>query len=58
MWSVSYLDLAGCDGAIDTVRLTANEVPVPAVLWLFAPGLLGIIRLRNRRKNKLKFFNT
>ncbi len=49
-WSVAYLDLIGLDGKIDTARLTANEVPIPAALWLFVSGMLGIIGLRNRWK--------
>ncbi len=51
-WSVAYLDLAGSDGIIDTARLTANNVPVPAALWLFAPGLLGIIGMRRKWRIK------
>ncbi|NTW07586.1 MAG: hypothetical protein HGA29_07055, partial [Syntrophaceae bacterium] len=49
-WSVAYLDLIGLDGKIDTARLTANEVPIPAALWLFVSGMLGIIGLRNMWK--------
>jgi len=45
---VAYLDLIGSDGKIDTARLTANAVPIPAALWLFGAGLLGLIGIRRK----------
>ncbi len=50
VWNVAYLDLIGSDGKIDTARLTANAVPIPAALWLFGAGLLGLIGIRRRLK--------
>jgi len=48
VWNVAYLDLIGSDGKIDTARLTANAVPIPAALWLFGAGLLGLIGIRRK----------
>ncbi len=47
-WSIAYLDLVGHDGVLDTVRITANAVPIPGAVWLFAPALAGLVGLRKR----------
>lgn len=52
IWNLTYLDLVGVDGKIDTARLTANAVPVPAAVWLLGSGLLGIIGIRRKWGNR------
>jgi hypothetical protein len=47
IWDLAYLDLDK-DGNLDTVRLTANAVPIPGAVWLFAPALLGLVGLRRK----------
>jgi fibronectin-binding autotransporter adhesin len=44
IWTVQYLD----GSTTDTVRLTANAVPIPGAVWFFAPALAGLIGLRRR----------
>ncbi|MBA4367182.1 MAG: hypothetical protein C0403_06040 [Desulfobacterium sp.] len=46
-WTVDYLDLVAGNG-IDTVRVTANAVPVPATMWLLLSGMIGLIGIRRR----------
>jgi hypothetical protein len=46
-WNVDYLD-ANNDSMNDTVRLSANAVPIPGALWLFGPALAGLVGLRRR----------
>ena len=43
---------AGCFSnlAIDNVSVNANVVPVPAAVWLFGSGLIGLIGIARRRK--------
>ena len=40
--------LTGLEAGLDNVRL--NPVPVPAALWLFGSGLLGLIGIARRRQ--------
>lgn len=47
-WQIAYLDLDS-NNTYDTVRLTANSVPVPAAIWLFASGLIGLVSIRRNR---------
>jgi len=47
-WQIAYLDLDG-NNTYDTVRLTANSVPVPAAVWLLASGLIGLVGLRHQK---------
>lgn len=48
-WQVQYL--IDEIGTTDVVRLTAlSSVPVPAAVWLFGSGLLGLIGVARRRK--------
>ncbi len=49
-WDVAYLNLDGLEG-LDTVRLTANAVPIPDAIWLLGSGLIGLVGIR-RRINK------
>jgi hypothetical protein len=39
----------GLEAGLDNVRL--NPIPVPAALWLFGSGLLGLIGIARRRKS-------
>ena len=46
-WDVSYiLDAFGTD----IVRLSVQAVPIPATVWLFGSGLLGLIGVARRKK--------
>jgi len=47
-WDVSYiLDVSGTD----FVRLSVvSSVPVPAAVWLFGSGLLGLIGVARRKQ--------
>ena len=50
-WDLSYL--TDEIGTLDIARLsvvTASTVPVPAAVWLFASGLLGLVAVARRRK--------
>lgn len=49
-WDVAYLNLNELEG-LDTVRLTANAVPIPDAIWLLGSGLIGLVGIR-RRINK------
>ncbi len=46
-WAVAYLDLDG-NSFNDTVRLTANAVPIPPTLWLFTAAVAALMGLRRR----------
>jgi hypothetical protein len=46
-WEVSYLDL-NLDEINDTIRLTANSVPVPATFWLLGTGLIALVGIHRR----------
>ena len=52
-WSIDYLfDTTGIN-TVDVVRLTvltAPAVPVPAAVWLFGSGLLGLVGIARRRR--------
>jgi hypothetical protein len=39
---------AGTD-RVDNVKITANAVPLPAAVWLFGSGLMGLSGIRRRR---------
>ncbi len=45
---IAAVSFTGDDFFLDDVGF--NVVPVPAALWLFAPGLLGLIGLASKRK--------
>lgn len=45
VWGIAYLDLDGMNG-FDTVRLTANAVPLPNAAWLIISGLIGLAGVR------------
>jgi hypothetical protein len=50
-WQLSYLTDA--IGSTDIVRLSVQAVPIPAAVWLFGSGLLGLVGIA-RRKSPLK----
>jgi PKD repeat protein len=35
----------------DTIAITVSAVPVPAAVWLFGSGLLGVIGIARRKKS-------
>lgn len=39
------------DGYADNLSLKLNPVPLPAAVWLFLPGLLGLGALTNRKRS-------
>jgi hypothetical protein len=47
-WDISYLTDA--IGTTDVVRLSVAAVPIPAAVWLFGTGLLGLLGVAKRRK--------
>lgn len=44
---------SGGTDRIDNFAISASPVPIPAAIWLFASGLLGVTGLRGRRPNVL-----
>ena len=38
-------------GQFDNVRLDFSPVPIPAAVWLFGSGLLGLIGVARRKKS-------
>ena len=36
--------------AFDNTSMSVNAVPVPAAVWLFGPGLIGLIGIARRKK--------
>jgi len=53
IWDLAYLDLYENDTslfAFDTVRITANAVPIPGTLLMLGTGLLGILGIRRRMR--------
>jgi hypothetical protein len=47
-WDVDYiLD----DFGTDFVRLTISQVPIPAAVWLFGSGMIGLIGIAIRKKS-------
>lgn len=38
-----------CGATIDNVNLTVGAVPIPAAVWLFGSGLLGLIGVASRK---------
>jgi hypothetical protein len=46
LWRVYVRDL------LDNVHVEIDAVPVPAVVWLFGSGLLGLIGTAARRNKK------
>jgi hypothetical protein len=36
--------------AIDDLRVQLSAVPLPATVWLFASGLLGLVGMARRKK--------
>ncbi len=47
-WDVNYL--TDFSGTTDIVRLSVSAVPVPAAVWLFGSGFLGLIGMARRKK--------
>ncbi|NOU09090.1 MAG: VPLPA-CTERM sorting domain-containing protein [Nitrospira sp.] len=39
------------DGYADNLSLTLNPVPLPAAVWLFGAGLLGLGALTSRKRS-------
>lgn len=44
--------VAGCvsDAYFDNVSMTVNAIPVPAAVWLFGSGLIGLVGMARRKK--------
>jgi hypothetical protein len=49
--NVRELAPAGGAGFFDTVSFDVAPVPVPAAVWLFGSGLLGLVGVARRRKS-------
>jgi hypothetical protein len=48
LWDLAlYEDFSG---SIDVLRLSVSSVPVPAAVWLFGSGLLGLLGVARRKK--------
>ena len=47
---INGVDLLAGSVLIDDVVLNANVVPVPAAVWLFGSGLLGLVGVARRKK--------
>lgn len=45
------LGLAGIQGANNATLMSVSSVPVPAAVWLFGSGLLGLIGVAGRKKS-------
>lgn len=52
-WSLSA-QTNPADGAPTTYSMTIAAVPVPAAVWLFGSGLLGLVGVARRRNNSKK----
>lgn len=51
VWVALWLDNGEGDyGKIDNVMVTATVVPVPAAVWLFGSGLLGLMGIATQRR--------
>jgi hypothetical protein len=47
-WDLNYiLD----DSGTDFVRLSVSQVPIPAAVWLFGSGLIGLLGIARRKKS-------
>lgn len=47
---IDGIDLLAGSVLIDDVTLNANVVPVPAAVWLFGSGLVGLVGVARRKK--------
>jgi hypothetical protein len=48
---IKFLGVSAGDGSIDGgFELTGYTVPIPAAMWLFGSGLIGLIGIARRRK--------
>lgn len=51
VWVAFWLDNGEDDfGKFDNVTVTATVIPVPAAVWLFGSGLLGLVGVARRRR--------
>jgi len=51
LWDLTlYEDFSG---STDVLRLSVSQIPIPAAVWLFGSGLIGLIGIARRKQSKL-----
>jgi hypothetical protein len=46
-----WLTVTNAGAAGNTITIEGMHVPVPAAMWLFGSGLLGLMRIGNHKKS-------